>query len=157
MTFRKLGYKETEKMDMTTRYEAYNEMTFEAYCKTAISRSVLKERLRKAEQGKREQPLSIVTNAMLYVLSCEDTGIEQTEAACRTFYVRGVAVPVHGEKLGQVLSYLMPRDREIVLSYFFLGLTVKKIAQQLRISQATVTRRRKAAVAKLRDLLGSIP
>ena len=63
---------------MTTRYEAYNEMTFEAYCKTAISRSVLKERLRKAEQGKREQPLSIVTNAMLYGLSCEDTGIEQT-------------------------------------------------------------------------------
>lgn len=144
-------------MAMTTRYEAYNEMTFEAYCKTAISRSVLKERLRKAEQGKREQSLSIFTDAMLYEFSRGDAGIEQAETACCTFYVRGVAVPVHGEKLGQALSYLMPRDREIVLSYFFLGLTVKKIAQQLGITQATVTRRRKAAVEKLRDLLESIP
>ena len=144
-------------MAMTTRYEAYNEMTFEAYCKTAISRSVLKERLRKAEQGKHEQSLSIVTDAMLYELSLGDTGIEQAETACRTFYVRGVAVPVHGEKLGQALSYLMPRDREIVLSYFFLGMTIKSIAHLLGVTPATVTRRRKATVSKLRGLLESIP
>lgn len=144
-------------MTMATRYEIFNEMTFEAYCKTAIGRSVLKERLRKAEKAKREQPLSIFTDAMLYEISCEDAGSEQTETVCRTFYVRDVAVPVHGEKLGQALSYLMPRDREIVLSYFFLGLTVKRIAQQLGITPATVTRRRKAAVAKLRDLLETIP
>lgn len=144
-------------MTVTTRYETYNEMTFEVYCKTAISRSVLKERLRKAEKARREQPLSIFTDAMLYELSHEDTGSEQTETTCRTFYVRGVAVPVHGKKLGQALSYLLPRDREIVLSYFFLGLTIKRIAQRLEITPATVTRRRKAAVLKLRDLLESIP
>lgn len=141
-------------MTVTTRYETYNEMTFEAYCKTAISRSVLKERLRKAERGKHEQTF---TDAILREFSYENTGIEQTETACRTFYVRGVAVPVHGEKLGQALSYLMPRDREIVLSYFFLGLTVKGIAQRLEITPATVTRRRKAAVTKLHDLLEVIP
>lgn len=94
---------------------------------------------------------------MLYELSHEDAEIKLPETACRTFYVRGVAVPVHGEKLGQALSYLLPRDREIVLSYFFLGLTVKRIAQRLEITPATVTRRRKIAVAKLRDLLESIP
>lgn len=143
-------------MAVTTQYEAYNEMTFEAYCKTAISRSVLKERLRKAERGKHEQPLSIFTDAMLYELSHEDTEIKLPERACRVFYVRGVAVPVHGEKLGQALSYILPRDREIVLSYFFLGLTVKRIAQRLGITPATVTRRRKTAVSKLRDLLESI-
>lgn len=144
-------------MAVTTRYETFNEMTFEAYCKTAISRSVLKERLRKTERGKHEQSLSIFTDAMLHELSYEDAEIKLPETACRTFYVRGVAVPVHGEKLEQALSYLLPRDREIVLSYFFLGLTVKRIAQRLEITTATVTRRRKIAVAKLRDLLESIP
>lgn len=142
---------------MATRYEAFNEITFEAYCKSAISRAILKERLRKAERGKREQALSIFADAVFYELPYEEAERKRTKTACRTFYVRGMAVPVHGEKLGQALSYLLPRDREIVLSHFFLGLTVKRIAQLLGITPPTVTRRRKAALQKLRDYLEAAP
>ena len=40
-----------------TRYEIFNEMLFEAYCKKAITNAVKKERYKKAARGRIEQPL----------------------------------------------------------------------------------------------------
>lgn len=138
---------------MTTRYEAFNEVTFEAYVKSAIDRSILKERLKKAERGQWEQPYSALTDAMLYELSHEDAGISQAERSCRVFQAQGVTVPVYSEELGQALSYLMPRDREIILLYFFVGEKTDRIAHMMGIDPTTVWRRRKAAMQKLRELL----
>lgn len=138
---------------MTTRYESLNEVTFESYCKAAVDRSVLRERLKKLERSKCEQTFSTFTDAMLYEFSQEDSGISQVEMNCRAFYVRGIEVAVHGEKLGQALSSLVPREREIILLYFFLGIKYEEIARLINLNPSTVSRRRKAAMRKLRDFL----
>ncbi len=40
-------------MDEQNRYERFNEITFEAYCKKAIDRAILKVRQRQAARSKR--------------------------------------------------------------------------------------------------------
>lgn len=142
---------------MGTRYEKFNEVTFEAYVKSAIDKSILKERLKKAARGQREQSYFTLTDAMLHEISYEDAGIKQVERTCRAFQVRGLNISVYGEKLGQALSYLIPRDREIILLYFFVGEKTDKIAHLINVAPTTVRRRRKVALRKLRDYLEAIP
>lgn len=138
---------------MATRYELFNEVTFVAYVKSAIDRSVLKERIKKAERNRLEQPYSVLTDAMLCDLSHEDSEISRVERNCRTFQTQGINVPIYNEKLGEALSCLMPRDREIILLYFFIGTKTQAIARIMNISPATVRRHRKTAIRKLRDYL----
>lgn len=138
---------------MGTKYEAFNEITFEAYCKKAINNAILKERQKKAARAKLEQSLSVLTDADFYALSKEDETADQSEESCRVFHVRGMNIPVYNERLSLALSYLMPKDREIVLLYFFKGLKDADVALLVHISQSTVARRRKAAMGRLRELL----
>ena len=42
---------------MTTRYEAFNEVTFEAYIKSAIDKAILKERMKKAARASGSGPI----------------------------------------------------------------------------------------------------
>lgn len=138
---------------METRYKTFNEVTFEAYIKSAIDKSILKERLKKTARGKMEQSYAVLTDAMLYELSQEDAGISQTEQSCRMFRVRGVNVPIYNEKLGQALLSLIPKDREIILLYFFVGVETKTIAHMMHIDSTTVRRHRKTAIQKMRNFL----
>ena len=105
-----------------TRFEKFNEMLFESYCKKSVSNAIKKERQRKAAKGKVELSLSALTDAVLYALSTENDGTGQPEKPCRIFNVQGMDIPIYHEKLSQALSYLMPQDREIILLYFFKGL-----------------------------------
>ena len=138
---------------MDERYMRFNEITFEAYIKRAIDRSVQKARLKKAERGKSEQPFSMLSDAVLYTLAAESTATERTEMECRVFEVRGIHIPVYGYELGQSLSFLLPRDREIILLYFFLGLSDQQIGRVVGASQTTIQRRRTEALGKLQDIL----
>lgn len=49
-----------------TRFEQFNEMMFDAYCKKAVSNAAKKERQQKAARGLMEQSLSELTDAILY-------------------------------------------------------------------------------------------
>ena len=71
----------------------------------------------------------------------------------RVFEVRGIHIPVYGYELGQALSFLLPKDREIILLYFFLGLSDQQIGRVLGASQTTIQRRRTEALRKLQDIL----
>ncbi len=136
-----------------TRFEKFNEMLFESYCKKSVSNAIKKERQRKAANGKVELSLSALTDAVLYALSTENDGTGQPEKPCRIFKVQGMDIPIYHERLSQALSYLMPQDREIILLYFFKGLKDAKVAPLLHISRPTVSRRRKAAMKRLRELM----
>ena len=142
---------------MTTRYEAFNEMTFEAYCKKAVGNAIKKERGRKNVRGKLELSFSALTDAALYVPSPEDGEINRAETNCRIFYVQDMKIPVYGEVLGQALSWLLPKDRAIVLLCFFQQVKTDEIARRLKTSPDTVRRRRKSALRKLRDYLEAVP
>lgn len=138
---------------MTSRYEAFNEVTFESYIRAAIDKSILKERMRKAARSRLEQPYSTFPDAMLYELSGEDAGISRAEENCRIFQARGTSIPVYGDKLGQALACLLPNDREIILLYFFSGRKTAEIARMMAIDPSTVRRRRKAAMQRMREFL----
>ena len=136
-----------------TIFEKFNEMIFESYCKKSISNAIKKERHKKAARGQMEQPLSALTDAVLYALSIEDNRVRQSEEPVQIFHVGEMSFPVCDEKLGWALSHLMPRDREIVLLYFFEGLKDANVAPLVHMSRATVARRRKAAMMRLRELM----
>ncbi len=126
---------------------------FESYCKKSISNAITKERRRKAARGQIEQPFSALTDAVLYALSVENDHESGSSKPCRVFYIGGMSFPIYDQKLSWALSHLMPGDREIVLLYFFKGLKDAKVAPLVHMSRATVARRRKAAMTRLRELM----
>lgn len=141
-------------MDEKSRYEHFNEITFEAYCKAAINNAVLKVRQRRAQREKREVLLSDLPENALYDVGAEDGELERAEAERRVFHVRGIDIPASDQRLAQALSYLLPRDREIILLSYFAELTDEEVAQKLKLSRSTVQRRRTSALEKLREMLG---
>ena len=142
---------------MDKRYMRFNEITFEAYIKSAVDKSILKALLKKAERGKSEQTFSMLSDAVLYTIAAEGTESERVEMNCQVFEVRGIHIPVYGYELGQALSFLLPKDREIILLYFFLGLSDQGIGRVIGVSRSTIQRRRTEALGKLQDLLEAMP
>lgn len=136
-----------------TRYEKFNEMIFESYCKKSIENATNKERQRKVAKWKLEQPFDGLTDAVLHALSVEDDRTSPDAEPYQVFKIQGTNIPVYNQKLSRALSYLLPKDREIVLLYFFKGLKDINVASLVHMSRATVSRRRKAAMERLRELM----
>ena len=137
------------------RYEDYNEMLYEAYCKAAIDNAILKERMKKAAHSQMVRPLSELSEAEL--LSLADDPMPEVPEVFTTYHTLSGDVPIHNPRLGQALASLLPRDREIVLFYYFLGLRDEAIAKRLNMSRATVQRRREKAQKKLKTILEESP
>lgn len=140
-------------MDEKSRYEQFNEIAFEAYCKAAINNAVLKVRQRRAAREKREVLLADLPENALYDVGAEDKELERAEAERRVFRARGMDITVSDQRLAQALSYLLPKDREIVLLSYFAELADGEVAQRVKLSRPTVQRRKNAALGKLRNLL----
>ena len=140
-----------------SRFEIFNEIMFEAYCKKAVSNATKKERQKKSKQGQMEQSLSTLTDAALYSLAAGGGEAEQLEESCQTFHVQGMNIPVYDPKLSKALSYLMPKDREIILLHYFKGLKYTQIAPLVHISASAVSRRSRAATKRLLELIENAP
>ena len=130
---------------------------FEAYCKKAVNNAAKKERQKKSKRGQMEQSLSTLTDVALYSLAAESDEAEQPEELCQTFCVQGMNIPVYDPKLSKALDYLMPKDREIILLYYFKGLKYTQIAPLVHISASAVSRRSRAATKRLRELIENAP
>lgn len=137
------------------RYEDYNEMLYEAYCKAAIDNAIRKARLKKAAHGQLVSSLSDLSDADLLTLA----GDQAPELLDEPFtcHIQGQAIQIRDQKLGQALSSLLPKDREIILLYYFLGLRDEAVAKRLNMSRATVQRRREKAQKKLKTILEESP
>lgn len=133
------------------RYEDYNEMLYEAYCKAAIDNAIRKARLKKTAHGQLVSSLSDLSDADL--LSLADEWEPELPDKPLTYHTQGQAIQIKDQKLGQALSGLLPRDREIILLYYFLGLRDEAVAKRLNMSRATVQRRREKAQKKLKTIL----
>lgn len=142
---------------MATRYERYNEITFDAYCKAAVDKAILKERLKKAARGQKEQSLSMLTGEDLPAVSLEELEQGFSESAGQSFRVLDEVIQVNDLKLGPALSCLLPQERAIILLRYFRDMRDGKIASRLGMAHSTVHRKRKRAEAKLRMLLEAGP
>lgn len=110
-------------------------------------------RQRRAAREKREVLLADLPENALYDVGAEDKELERAEDERRVFHVRGVDIAVSDERLARAISYLLPKDREIVLLSYFAELTDEEVSQRVKLSRPTVQRRRKAALDKLREML----
>ncbi|OUO41085.1 hypothetical protein B5F88_07020 [Flavonifractor sp. An306] len=150
-----LGYEKGKRRPQMGRYEDYNEMLYEAYCKAAIDNAILKARQKKVAHGQRVSPLSDLSDADLFSLA--DEWEPELPDEPFTYYIREQAIQIKDQKLGQALSSLLPKDREIILLYYFLGLRDEAVAKRLNMSRATVQRRREKAQKKLKTILEENP
>lgn len=141
---------------MTDQYIRFNEKTFEAYCKVAVDKAVLKEKAKKMERAVWERSLSEMTDATLFAVAKNDEYEEAEESELRIFIVQGRAINVYHDQLGQALSFLLPRDREIILLYYFADLNDEEIAKRLKLNRATVQRRRNQSKQKMKLFLEGI-
>lgn len=135
---------------MNTRYETYNELTFEVYCKTSIDRAILKGRQAQAKRAALEIPLSDLTEADLYRLYVQSQDPSPSLSEQITFTVRGISIPIRDLQLGRALSFLPPKLRDVVLLYYFMDMSDPQIASLLHISKSAVQRRRTAALERLK-------
>ena len=69
------------------------------------------------------------------------------------FVVLGQPVVVVGDHLAAVLSGLPQAEREIILLYFFLGLTDEEISTYFHVVRQTISKRRAAILRYLRKQL----
>ena len=140
-------------MKMDKRYEKYNELMFTLYSMSSVDNGINKEKQRKNARSNWQLSMSVLTDSVLCALA-GDSGIEHLhEESYHTFNVHGVDVPVYSERLAKAILYLLPRDRDIILLYYFLGMTDERIAKSMGMKLPTVNYRRKVAREKLRSFL----
>ena len=58
-------------------------------------------------------------------------------------------ISIYDETLGQALLSLLPKDRNVILMYYFLKMTDEKISHVLGVTRAAVQQRRNNAIKKL--------
>ena len=71
----------------------------------------------------------------------------------KTYYVNGVKVVVTNERVGEALKFIMPNKRAVLLLSYFMDYRDSEIARTLRITNSTVSYRKKQALKKLKVLL----
>lgn len=134
------------------QFQRYQEQSFDSFCKTVIRNEAINEHRRIAVQTEREIPLSALSSSELSTLYCEDV----YRPYSKTYYVQGRPIIVYDQSLGEVLQFLSPQRRDVILLKFFLDYSEADIARLLRISSPTVKDRKIAALKKLKKLLEEI-
>lgn len=132
--------------------DEYNEQlvkSFIAFCRTVIRNEAINAHKQIAVRSEKEIPLSALSHTDLSSLFYEDT----YRPYRKTYYVKGNPVHVYDQPLGEVLQYLSPQRRDVILLTYFLDYSDADIARLLRISSPAVSDRKKAALKKLRELL----
>lgn len=130
-------------------FRTYQEQTFDAFCKAVIRNESADAHRELAAQSRQEIPISSLSTNELLSLSTEDN----YNLYSRTYYVGNNAVQVCDPVLGEVLQFIIPQRRSILLLFYFLGYSEPQIGRLLGLSTSTVHYRRKAALRQLKEFL----
>ena len=130
--------------------EEYHEYSFDAFCKKAIRNLAVDA---KRIYWKKTMTTSDEELLATYVKSImtEDTyALNNYE---KIYYVNGLKVVVTNETVGEALKFIMPNKRAVLLLSFFMDYRDSDIARTLRITNSTVSYRKKQALKQLKVLL----
>lgn len=132
------------------QYYTYLERSFDAFTKT-VTRNTSRDILREyARQTEREIPLEDMTPSDI---SKRASITDHYRLYSRAYHVRNYVVRVYDPVIGEVLQYLTPQRREIILLYYFLDLNDTEIGKLLHIDNTTASNRRRSALKRLRKLM----
>ena len=139
---------------MNERYELFNAMTFEVYCKISIDRAIKRGRRQKSIRAQHEIPITELPD-LAFAFSCTELdALLEEEREPTIFRTGGFDIPVHDEQLAQALLSLTPQRRSILLLAYFLNETDEDIARDLKLSRSAVQRRRASALELMRQMMG---
>lgn len=138
---------------MSTRYERFNEITFNAYCIMAIDNAVKRGIRKKNLRAQYEIPLSALEGEAELACSLPDSGLTAQNMAEDVFEINGLEIPVMDEALARALRSIPPQRRNILLLAYLLEKTDAEIGQDLKLARTTVRDRRHDAFKKLQDLM----
>lgn len=138
---------------MEQRYELFNEILFDSYCKTCISNAILKERERKSARLQAATPFSSFPAEFLSMIPQPEMEEDDDSDDYCLVTMGKKRIRVKSRTLGQAMLSLLPKDREIVMRYYSFGENDGAIAQHIGMTRPTVQRHRVNTVKKLREML----
>ena len=132
------------------QFYKFQEQTFDAFAKTVVrnkSIDIIREYTRQAE---REIPLDEISISDMY------KSASITDSYClysKTYLVHNYLIQVHDPVIGELLQYLTPQRRDVILLYYFLNLNDTEIGHLLHIDHTTVNYRRSSTLKRLRKMM----
>lgn len=136
----------------TDEFRLYHEQTFDSFSKRVIKHIAIDIHNAEAALSKVEVSLSALPYSETAKLSAEDT-YDLGDDVCVRFDLLGIPIEVHDPALGQALSSLPPKRRDVVLLFYFADQNEPQIGKLLHITTMAVNARRRKALAALRELL----
>lgn len=131
-------------------FQRYHEASFDAFCKKVIKTITADYYRIERRRKKMTQSVEMIDPLSHVSLLTEN----QYGLYCRTFYVGSTTIDIHNEDIGEVMQYIVPNRRSVLLLSYFMNLKDADIARMLHISSPTVARRKKHALDDLRRLIG---
>lgn len=132
-------------------FQLYHEKNFDAFSKSTIKRISAKIFNKIAAHAEQETELSALSFKDEQQLCTEDTYSLDEEGI--QFWVLGKPVVIHDHLLGQALSALPPKRRDVILLFYFAGRNEPQIGHILNISTPTVNYRHGMALRRLKEIL----
>lgn len=129
----------------------YHEENFDSFSKSTIKRFSAKIFNEITARAECETILSAMSFRDGQKLCTEDTYALENDGIL--FWVQGKQIVVHNNVLGQALSALPPKRRDVILLFYFADKNEPQIGQLLHISTPAVNYRHGTALKHLKDIL----
>lgn len=130
--------------------EEYHEYSFDAFCKKAIRNFAVDAKRIYWKKTTVTSDEDLLASYVKSLMTEDSYNLNKYE---KIYYVNGVKVVVTNETVGEVLKFIMPNKRAVLLLSFFMDYRDSDIARTLRITNSTVSYRKKQALKQLKVLL----
>ena len=128
-------------------YEDRVRIQFDRFCKDVIRNSAKDIYKAMARQNVKESPIQDLTMDEQLQIAQETTYISATFKVC------GFEITISDPNLAEGLNTLSEKNRNIILSYYFVGFNDSQIGKQYQLARTTILERRKRALNQLRKFM----
>ena len=134
---------------MNDAYEKRVQNQFGGFCTKVLKNEARHIQREYARQRERETALDALFPEELEQVSCEDRYFSGEYI----FEVDGLPVVVVGDSLADAILQLHPKNQQVILLSYFLGMTDREISEHMGVCRQSITKRRNSALKLLRGLL----
>ena len=134
---------------MNDAYEKRVQNQFGGFCTKVLKNEARHIQREYARQRERETALDAMSPEELEQISFEDHYFSGEHI----FEVDGLPVVIVGDSLANAISTLQPKNQEVILLSYFLGMTDREISERMGVCRQSISKRRNGALKRLRRLL----
>ena len=134
------------------QFHRYQEAIFDSFCMKTIENASRTIRRRLSEQARKEKSLSDLSAAELCLISASDS----YDLAADTFSVEGETVAIRDPALAAALRSIPPKQRDVILLFYFLDKSEPQIGGMLRVGTTGIHKRRMRSLDRLRAVMEAL-